>query len=294
MLVFKVHNKLALDFMRGLDDKCVHAVITDPPYNIGYDDWDVISTNKNKAYGGSSKAQDKSSLFKRRGKPLNGWSSDDLKASQQYSEFIKAHASEMLRVLKPGGSCLVFTARRYTGTVQDAFESVGFTLADILCWDKCMAPFRAQRISEVLKRRGIQSKVKQRLGNLAPMWEPILWFRKPYKQGKTITDIFLSDGIGGFSTKLTGTSNILRFPASISDRKHPTEKPLKLMEALVDLVSARHQVILDPFIGSGTTAVACVNLRRSFLGSDSSQEYTEISKARVKQARLQHQNRIDK
>ncbi|OQB05348.1 MAG: Modification methylase DpnIIB [Parcubacteria group bacterium ADurb.Bin216] len=62
---------------------------------------------------------------------------------------------------------------------------------------------------------------------------------------------------------------------------HPTVKPLALMEYLVKLVSREGQVVLDPFMGSGTTGMACKKLDREFIGIEMMPEYMEIAKARI-------------
>jgi len=63
---------------------------------------------------------------------------------------------------------------------------------------------------------------------------------------------------------------------------HPTEKPLSLIQHLIEIHSNKNDIILDPFLGSGTTAVACKELRRRFIGIEISEEYCEIAKRRVK------------
>ena len=62
---------------------------------------------------------------------------------------------------------------------------------------------------------------------------------------------------------------------------HPTVKPVALMEYLVKLVSREGQVVLDPFMGSGTTGMACKKLNREFIGIEMMEEYMEIAKARI-------------
>jgi len=62
---------------------------------------------------------------------------------------------------------------------------------------------------------------------------------------------------------------------------HPTVKPIALMNYLIKLVSREEAVILDPFCGSGTTAVACKQLNRRFIGIDISQEYCDIANKRL-------------
>ena len=62
---------------------------------------------------------------------------------------------------------------------------------------------------------------------------------------------------------------------------HPTVKPLTLMNYLVTLGSRKGDMVLDPFMGSGTTPLACVSLERKYIGIDNEQDYYEIAKARV-------------
>ena len=66
----------------------VHLILSDIPYGIGADDWDVLHSNTNSALLGSSPAQERAgAIFKRRGKPLNGWSEADRKIPSQYQEW---------------------------------------------------------------------------------------------------------------------------------------------------------------------------------------------------------------
>lgn len=69
--------------------------------------------------------------------------------------------------------------------------------------------------------------------------------------------------------------------------KHPTVKPVALMEYLVKLVSREGAVVLDPFAGSGTTGIACVNLGREFIGIEREQAYFDVMKARIEKAQEQ-------
>jgi len=63
---------------------------------------------------------------------------------------------------------------------------------------------------------------------------------------------------------------------------HPTVKPIALMEYLIKLVSKEGAVVLDPFLGSGTTLLACYKLNRNGIGIEKEEEYIKICKARIK------------
>jgi DNA modification methylase len=68
---------------------------------------------------------------------------------------------------------------------------------------------------------------------------------------------------------------------TVNKNNHPTVKPVKLMEYLVKLVSREGAIVLDPFMGSGSTGIACKNLNRSFIGVEMDEEYMKIAKARI-------------
>jgi site-specific DNA-methyltransferase (adenine-specific) len=95
------------------------------------------------------------------------------------------------------------------------------------------------------------------------------------------------------------STNILRVPSLKGSSKekvgHPSQKPIKLIEKLVLSASREGDTVLDPFLGSGTTAVVCQNLNRNFVGIEIEQEYIEITKNRLKeiQANLFTQAAID-
>ena len=78
-------------------------------------------------------------------------------------------------------------------------------------------------------------------------------------------------------------------PKTLNSNNHPTVKPLALMEYLVKLVSREGQVVLDPFMGSGTTGMACKKLDREFVGIEMMPEYMEIAKARIEGVKKENQ-----
>jgi site-specific DNA-methyltransferase (adenine-specific) len=153
------------------------------------------------------------------------------------------------------------------------------------------APHRAQRVSVVFDRRGDVESSEQwlgwRVGNLKPTFEPILWFTKPYKIGTTIADNILSHGVGAYNEAAfvkygDAPENVLK--CKFAPREwglHPTQKPVSLMQALIELTTVEGQLVLDPFCGSGSTLVAAKNLNREYLGFDISGEFVETANQRL-------------
>ena len=288
----------SIELIKSIDNEYVHAIISDIPYGICYEDWDILHNNSNSALGGTSNAQlEMGSLFKRRGKPLNGWSESDKKIPLEYQEWCSKWASEWLRVLKSGGSCFIFAGRRYAHRCIVALEDAGFTFKDMLAWEKNFAAAKAQRLSSIYERRNDDENEQKwkgwRVANLRPIFEPILWFQKPYKIGGTIADNVINNEVGAWNEEAVKKynlnyrnnnfyDNIIKVETSKSDfGSHVNQKPLKLMEFLISLVTKENAIILDPFSGSGTTCIAAKNINRHYIGIEIDSYNVEISNKRL-------------
>lgn len=283
--------------MSALETESAHLILSDIPYGIGADDWDVLHDNNNSALLGSSPAQRKAgNVFKKRGKPINGWSQADRKIPHEYYEWCSSWVPEWYRVLKPGGSAIVFAGRRFSHRCICAFEDSGFSFRDMISWLRSRAPHRAQRVSVVFERRENFDAAEQwqgwRVGNLRPTFEPVLWFCKPYKIGTTIADNVEAHGVGAFnqsafSSYVENSENVISCAfAKNESGLHPTQKPLSLMSAFIELTTTKGQTVVDPFCGSGTTLVAAKRLQRNFIGFERDSHYHQVAKARLEERTL--------
>lgn len=275
-----------IELIKEIEDESIHLILSDIPYGINFDKWDVLHDNKNSALGGACPSQLKmGNGFKSRGKPINGWSEADRKIPMEYQKWCEKWTEEWLRVLKPGSSCFIFAGRRFSHRVTVAMENAGFVLRDMIGWNRTNAMLKAQQISKVFERRGDDKSSEKfrewRVGNLRPVFEPILWFIKPYKQGGTIADNMLVNGTGAYNLEkwkkyVPNSGNYIEIPNLSSDRgSHPTQKPLELMKALIELVTQEGQVVLDPFAGSGTTLLAAKELGRKYIGFEMEDDFFE-------------------
>jgi site-specific DNA-methyltransferase (adenine-specific) len=123
-----------------------------------------------------------------------------------------------------------------------------------------------------------------------------LWFTKPYRIGGTIADNVLENSVGAYNESILERysqepDNIFRIQAQKSDSGlHPTQKPLRLMELLVELTTVEDQVVLDPFCGSGTTLVAALKLKRKYIGIEKDPRYFKSAEERLKAELEKQQN----
>jgi len=288
-------NKITLGDCREhiplLPDSSIDLFLSDIPYGISLDDWDVLHKNTNSALLGHSPAQKGKSAFKRRGKPINGWSQADRNIGKEYQAWCQSWAELLMPKVKTGSSLFVFGARRTIHRAINAFEESGFLLKDMLAWKKPAAHHRAQRLSIVLERRGLEQHAAQwqgwRLGNLAPIFEPIAWFIKPYKIGGTIADNVLEHSVGAMNfqecqIQNANPTNVLEFGFGKNEKRlHEAQKPIQLIEFLIKLTTIKEQTVLDPFMGSGTTAVAAKRLERNFVGFEMNPQYHHIASQRL-------------
>ena len=67
-------------------------------------------------------------------------------------------------------------------------------------------------------------------------------------------------------------------------KTHPTEKPIELMKILIENSSFPQGVVLDPFMGTGSTGIACVTTGRNFIGIELDKGYFDIAKQRIEEA----------
>lgn len=155
---------------------------------------------------------------------------------------------EVFRVLKFDSHCYIMINGRNLKDLWQAAERAGFAFQNLLVWEK---------------------------GNVTPnryymnACEYILMLRKG--KAKTI--------------KNAGTSNLLKVKNPVGNKYHPTEKPIELMERLIKNSSNEGDIILDPFMGSGSSCVAAINTNRHYIGFELDEQYFNIAAKRIAETR---------
>lgn len=164
------------------------------------------------------------------------------------------YAPEFYRVLKDGSHCYVMTNHINLIHMLNTFTNCGFHFIKSLIWDKGNKIMGTFYMSQ---------------------FEYILFFRK----GK------------GVKINNCGTSDILSVPNQKlkgDDVKnlHDTEKPVGLMEILIGNSTQENGIVLDPFMGIGSTGIACINTNREFIGAEIDKTYFDIAQKRLEEAQL--------
>lgn len=162
--------------------------------------------------------------------------------------------TECNRVLKKRGNLVMFMSIMKVETIIDIAQKHGFYYKTVGVWHK---------------KNPLPRNMNLQFVNSTETW---IYFVNDAttgtfnNEGKVLHDFVETSVISQSERKLG---------------KHPTQKPIKLIEFFVDVLSNENEVVLDPFMGSGTTGVACENLNRSFIGIELSEQYFNLSKERI-------------
>ena len=102
--------------------------------------------------------------------------------------------------------------------------------------------------------------------------------------------LLLRKGSSKYINDIGGSKTVHKFGNIIGNKVHPTEKPIGLMEFYVKNSSNEGDVVLDMFMGSCSTGVACVNTKRNFIGIELDENYFNIAESRINQALNEKEN----
>lgn len=173
-------------------------------------------------------------------------------ADLDFEAITEATRSEVARltVSMSRGWCLYFCQAEAAGAWRDAIEDAGGKYKRTMIWVK---PDSTPQLNGQMPAPGYESM-------------PLAWCGVGHSHWN-------GGGRRGVFTYLTNQTN--------RHGVHPTEKPLPLMRELVLLFSDEDQLIVDPFMGSGTTGVACLQTGRKFIGIETSEKYFDIACRRI-------------
>ena len=167
------------------------------------------------------------------------------------------------KVLKPNGSIWISGTLHNIYSIGMALEQEGFKIINNITWQKTNPP------PNLACRCFTHST------------ETVLWAQKADKKSKHLFNYSLmKEKNGGKQMKDVWTGPLT--PAREKTQgKHPTQKPLYLLERIIEASTNENDVVLDPFCGSSTTGVAAKKLCRKYIGIDNSREYIELSLRRM-------------
>jgi site-specific DNA-methyltransferase (adenine-specific) len=233
--------------MKGMQDSCIDLTVTSPPY-------------------------------------------DGLRVYNGYSFDFDLVASELYRVTKQGGVVVWIIGDSTTKGSESGtsfrqalgFKEAGFNLHDTMIWRKSnpMPKFRSKRYFDVFEYMFVLSKGQPKTFN------PLMQSNK--RAGELYDYTAKVKTKGKVRTKKTFNINDERYKDNIwecavakNDTDHPAVFPESLIADHIKSWSNEGDIVYDPFIGSGTTALAARSLGRNYIGSEISKEYCQIAESRL-------------
>jgi len=287
--------------LNKLEDNSIDCVITDPPYFIDKLDntWssdDITNDVKN-------------SHIKHLPK---GMKFDKNQVKNLYDYYLEL-SKLLFQKMKPGAYFLSFSSPRLYHAIAMSCEIAGFEIRDMINWTYTQSMPKGMSVTHIIEKMKISEEEKIKLieeykdyktPQIRSCFEPICVAMKPIGKLTFIqNEINFKTGLLDFSQKVG--SNNDRVPANIitteeynesydknfliskpsktekgENNTHITIKPIALIEHLIKLFSKEGSIVVDPFLGSGTTALACKNTNRKCIGIELNKEYYDICLSR--------------
>jgi site-specific DNA-methyltransferase (adenine-specific)/modification methylase len=236
-----IYNEDCIETLKRLDDNSVNLIVTSPPYNMNL-------RIRNGEYTSRQIVREISTKYE-------GFS-DNLPIDEYY-EFHSKVLSELIRV----GGTIFYVIQVVTGSKRAFFKIIGEYsdyLKEIIVWDKMNGQPAMQH--QVLNRRT----------------ELILVFEKDYP----ISRQFRSNG--GFSRgTLDDIWQVKRSKVKFKEKYHGATFPEELVEIIIQNFTKEGDLVYDPFMGTGTTALVAKKMKRNYIGSEISKEYFNLASERL-------------
>ena len=230
--------------IKKFEDKSVDMIFADPPY--------FLSNDGITCSGGKMVSVNKGE-----------W--DRTLSIKEKHKFNKKWIKECYRVLKDNGTIWISGTLHNIYSIGMALEEEGFKIMNNITWQKTNPP------------PNLACKT------FTHSTETILWARKDLKKVKYTFNYNIKKELNNNKQKKDVWTTSLTKPSEKKCGKHPTQKPLEILDKIILASTKENDLILDPFCGSSTTGISAVRLNRRYIGIDNEKEYIELSKRRYKE-----------
>jgi DNA modification methylase len=246
----RIEHGDCIELMQRLEPESVEMCFADPPYNLQLEN-ELYRPNRTKV-----DAVDEE------------W--DQFESMQAYDRFTAEWMTQVRRVLKPSGTLWVIGTYHNIYRVGAVLMDLGYWILNDIIWVKSnpMPNFRGVRFTNATETLIWAVRDRERKDytfNYGQM--------KRYNDGKQMrSDWFIREGVCSGHERLRDEDG---------QKLHSTQKPEAILRMVVEASTNPGDLVLDPFVGSGTTAAVCKKLGRRCIGIDSSEEYVRIAKERL-------------
>ena len=241
---FSLINGDTFKVLKKIEDNTFDIIFADPPY--------FLSNNGITCSGGKMISVNK-----------GDW--DKSLTLKEKHTFNKRWIKECYRILKDTGTIWISGTLHNIYSIGMALEESGFKILNNITWQKTNPP------------PNLACKT------FTHSTETILWARKDLKNVKyTFNYDAMKQMNGNKQMKDVWTTSLTK-PSEKKQGKHPTQKPLEILDKIILASTKEHDLILDPFCGSSTTGISAVKLGRKYIGIDNEKEYLDLSIRRYKE-----------
>ena len=241
---FKLIDNDSLKILKELDEKSIDMIFADPPYFLSNDG---ITCSGGKMVSVNKGEWDKSLSIKEK------------------HDFNKKWIKECYRVLKDNGTIWISGTLHNIYSIGMALEEEGFKIINNITWQKTNPP------------PNLACKA------FTHSTETILWAKKNLKKNKYTFNYDLMKELNDNKQMKDVWTTSLTKPSEKKQGKHPTQKPLEILDRIILASTKENDLILDPFCGSSTTGIAATKLNRKYIGIDNKKEYLDLSIRRYKE-----------
>ena len=240
---FKLIYNDIFKVIKKFEDKSIDMIFADPPY--------FLSGNGITCSGGKMVSVNKGE-----------W--DKALSIKEKHKFNKKWIRECYRILKDNGTIWISGTLHNIYSIGMALEEEGFKIINNITWQKTNPP------------PNLACKT------FTHSTETILWARKDLKNIKYTFNYTLMKEINNNKQMKDVWTTSLTKPSEKKCGKHPTQKPLEILDRIILASTKEKDLILDPFCGSSTTGISAARLNRRYIGIDNEKEYIELSIRRYK------------
>lgn len=238
---FKLIKADTFKALKKFEEKSFDMIFADPPYFLSNDG---VTCKSGKMASVNKGEWDKS-----------------LKVKEKHA-FNRKWIRNCYKVLKDDGTIWISGTLHNIYSIGMALEEEGFKIINNITWQKTNPP------------PNLACKT------FTHSTETIIWARKDLKKSRYTFNYNLMKKINDNKQMKDVWTTSLTKPSEKKSGKHPTQKPLEILDKIIMASTKENDLILDPFCGSSTTGISANRLNRKYIGIDNSKEYLELSKRR--------------
>jgi len=235
---FKLLHGDALLLLKKIEPQSIDMIFADPPYFLS---GDGITCSSGKMVS------------------VNKGKWDEKISIKEKHQFNKKWIRECKKVLKDDGTIWISGTMHNIYSIGMALEEEGFKIINNITWKKLNPP------PNISCRAFVHST------------ETVLWAKKDISKAKHKFNYEVMKKLNNNKQMKDVWETSLTKPSEKKCGKHPTQKPIELLEKIILSSTDENDLILDPFNGSGTTGIVANRLKRKYIGIEKEKEYLDLT-----------------